>query len=158
MKQWIAVLIFLAVPALGFAQGGPEEPDFRFEVGAGSYFGAEGDRFQASHLRASVASDLIELDMPAASVLETGLYVEAGYDGGLEWSVWGLSRMVRDGIVMGTDFKIADSGPGAFPDIGASFNFDVRVVMGVEFSERLTGYLFLLEDERPVAFQVTFGF
>lgn len=132
--------LLAAIAALVFAL-----PISAQEIGVQSHFGEEDEVIDPDNLRVVVAYEA--LDLPG---FKSGAAVELGYNDGVNAVVWNQNRReVGKGVVAGVDLKVYEDGKG--------FEYDERVVAGYKFSEKITGYVYLLEDNRPVAFGATYS-
>jgi hypothetical protein len=121
------------------------------EVGGGVLMNDE-DAIDVSDARAFVS--LTGMSIPVPGDTYTGVTVEAGYSTAMLWSLWSTNRTEIARVIAGADVQIARGGP----ELGSSFDVDMRLVAGYRVSEHIGVYAYMLESGTPFQFAVGWKF
>lgn len=159
-----AVVAFMMLGAsMAFAQDNEDEPFFNVNaelaVGWGSYFSEEEDTFSQAAQFATLSADILDIDLFDAT---SGIGAEIQFGGDLEYTLWSLNRATVPGtnnrLYGGSDLKLIQS----TEDGGAEGDFDMRLVLGYRLAKVGPGELlfefYTIEENRPVAFALKYGF
>jgi len=123
VKKLLFVLaMLLVIPAAANAQ--------EYTVGAGASL--DGEYPGSEDARASILA--MGLDLPG---FDSGVYAEASYDEGVQYSIWSSNLTKFGNFIMGAELKVyGDSG----------FDFNQRAVVGYEFASKWALTARILED------------
>ncbi len=158
-----AVVAFMMLGGAGAASAQEDDGFFDlqipdFAVGWGTMFGEEDETFSQAAQFAAVHANLLGLNK--VFDLQTGVGVEVQFGGALEYTVWSLNRATvpkTENMYAGSDLKLIQSSD----DGGASRDFDMRLVTGYVTAVgpgELRMEVYFLEENRPVAFALLYGF
>jgi opacity protein-like surface antigen len=167
MKKMLtaAVVALMMLGTFGLAQAQDEEkaPLFSFDVavaaGYGSKFAEEDETFEQDSQYGTAHVDILGIDLFDTT---SGVGMEVQFGGELEYTVWSLNRATVPGtgdrVYAGSDLKLIQSAD----DGGAEGDFDLRLVTGYRLAEvgpgQLRFELYFIEENRPIAFALLFGF
>ncbi len=159
----IAVAIMLLLGGVGMASAQENEGFFDlqipdFAVGWGTMFGEEDQTFSRNAQFGAVHANLLGLNK--LFDLQTGVAAEVQFGGALEYTIWSLNRATvpkTENMYAGSDLKLIQSSD----DGGASRDFDMRLVTGYVTQVgrgEIRMEVYFLEENRPVAFALLYGF